>query len=99
MAGGGTNWSLVPDYILVLARDGSPAGYARKEQAFGLEPVALGKDGRPFDEPIPVYGEDLSTVVGHMVSGRGFVPIGTDAASVPLFEVTLQPVDEGSETR
>jgi hypothetical protein len=27
---------------------------------------------------IPVVGDDLQTVVGHMVAGHGFVPLGTN---------------------
>lgn len=97
LGGGETNWSLVPDYIVALGRDGNPVGYASKEQVFSLVPDAFGKDGRPLDQPIPVYADDLATVVGHMVSGRGFVPLGTDIEAVPLFEASLQPVLEGSE--
>lgn len=37
----------------------------------------------------PVYGEDLKTLVGHMVPGRGFVPLGVDEKSVPTFEAVV----------
>lgn len=34
---------------------------------------------------MPVYGEDLRTVVGQMVPGKGFVAVGVDPATVPDF--------------
>lgn len=44
-----------------------------------------------------VYGDDLRTVVGQMVPGKGFVPVGVDPATVPTFAVEVGPsVDPGS---
>jgi hypothetical protein len=34
----------------------------------------------PQDIPMPVYGEDLTTLIGHMVAGQGFVPLSSSAA-------------------
>lgn len=38
------------------------------------------------DTPVPAYARDLKTLVGHMYPDRGFVPTGTDPATVPCFE-------------
>ena len=40
----------------------------------------------------PVYADDLTTLIGHMVAGRGFVPLGADPLSVPLL-----PVQQGNQ--
>jgi hypothetical protein len=36
-----------------------------------------------------VYADDLRTVVGHMVPGRGFVPTGVDPHAVPTKEINV----------
>ena len=52
----------VPDFIPALDQEsGEIAGYVRF--------CAIGTGGA-----IPVYADDLKTVVGHMLPGRGFVP-------------------------
>lgn len=66
--------SSAPDFLAVAGRDAGIAGYARKADILG-----------PGDAPFPVYGDDLRTVVGQMVPGRGFVAAGVDPASVPTF--------------
>jgi hypothetical protein len=53
--------SRVPDFIPALDREGEIAGYVRY--------CAIRGGGA-----IPVYADDLETLVGHMVPGRGFVP-------------------------
>jgi len=50
-----------PDFIPALDQRGQIAGYVRL--------CAISAGGA-----VPVYGDDLETVVGHMVPGRGFVP-------------------------
>lgn len=72
--------SMVPDFVAVTGRLEGVVGYARKENVLGSS-----------DAPFPVYGEDLRTVIGTMVPGRGFVPIGVDPQSVPTFEVAVAP--------
>ncbi len=72
--------SSAPDFLAVAGRDGGIAGYARKEDVLA-----------PGDVPFPVYGENLSTVIGQMVPGRGFVPAGVDPATVPTFAVEVGP--------
>lgn len=71
--------ALVPDYVAVWDSDGvRTAGYITKEDF--LQPAG-GTQGTPQNppqmEPIPVVGEDLTTVVGHQVPGVGFVPLGS----------------------
>jgi hypothetical protein len=51
----------VPDFIPALDQRGEIAGYVRH--------CAIMAGGA-----VPVYGDDLKTVVGHMIPGRGFVP-------------------------
>ena len=51
----------VPDFIPALNQQGEIAGYVRY--------CAIHSGGA-----VPVYADDLQTVVGHMISGRGFVP-------------------------
>ena len=80
-----------PDFISVAGRDGSIVGYVRKEL---LLPTA--GTGGPGDGVWPVYDEDLRTVVGQMVPGKGFVPAGVDPATVPDIPVTVAPSGEPS---
>lgn len=75
--------SSAPDFLAVAGRDEGIAGYARTQDVLGAG-----------DAPFPVYGEDLRTVVGHMIPGKGFVPIGTDPGAVPTFEVSEAPSDD-----
>lgn len=65
--------SQVPDFIPALDGDDA-AGWISRDHAFPT-------DGeRPRE--IPVYADDLQTVIGHYVDGVGFVPIGIDPGSV-----------------
>jgi hypothetical protein len=74
--------SAVPDYVAVAGMR-EVVGYVSKDAVLG--------DAE--DQAWPVYADDLRTVVGHMVPGRGFVPIGVDPASVPTFEIVVRPID------
>jgi hypothetical protein len=74
--------SRAPDFIAVAGRDGvTTAGYIRKEAVLGA----------PGEVSWPVYGEDLRTVVGQMVPGKGFVPAGVDPATLPDIPVQTAP--------
>lgn len=85
-ANGQVDPSSAPDFLAVAGRDAGIAGYARKEDVLG-----------PGDAAFPVYGDDLRTVVGQMVPGKGFVPVGVDPATVLTFAVEVGPsVDLGS---
>lgn len=79
-AGGQMDLGVMPDFVPALNREGGPAGY-----------VAKGDLGSVDSTAVPVYSDDLQTVVGHMVPGRGFVPLGADAAAVRPFLVVQAP--------
>ena len=81
--------SKVPDFIAVGDSAGGIAGYARFEELFFGEPSSLTKlvVGEVTYSPIAVFGEDLRTVVGHLHSRRGFVPLGVDPATLPTITV------------
>lgn len=81
--GGLTDQSKVPDFIPALDRSGDEVGWVSKHLAV---PVDQSLDRTV----IPVFGDDLKTVVGHMIAGRGFVPLGADPNSVDEFEVTTR---------
>lgn len=74
------NVALIPDFVPALDRDGDQAGYVRKEDLGAY-------NGKADTDPMPVYENDLVTVVGHMYAGIGYVPLGTDAATVPTFQI------------
>lgn len=80
---GGLNRALVPDFIAVWDRTGtSLAGYAPKELVLGTQAPRFVSESEP-DLPVPVYGEDLNTVVGHLFPDKGFIPVGVDPESIP----------------
>jgi hypothetical protein len=79
--------SLAPDFIAVAGEDEGIVGYVPKRFLFP-EPTTR-VDLQESD--IPVYAEDLRTLIGHMVAGRGFVPLGVDPQSVPTFRVEQGP--------
>jgi hypothetical protein len=83
---GDADASLAPDFIAVAGRDGGIAGYAPKRFLF---PEAT--SGPPVLLDIPVYAEDLRTLIGHMVAGKGFVPLGVDPRTIPDFPVQQGP--------
>lgn len=78
-ANGEVDPSTVPEFVAVAGASGI-AGYVAKDAVLG-----------PSEQSWPVYADDLRTVVGHLLPGRGFVPIGVDPASVPTFEVHAGP--------
>ncbi len=83
-AGGEIDRGLVPAFIPALGQTGEQVGWIAKELA-----VPVVDDGSRL--VIPVVGDDLRTVVGHMVARHGFAPLGTDLA--PLLEaLPTQPV-------
>jgi hypothetical protein len=75
--------SSAPDFIAVAGPGSAIAGYARREDVLD-----------PHDQPFPVYGEDLTVVVGQMVPEKGFVPVGVDPNSVPDIPVVVGPVEQ-----
>ena len=73
----------MPDFIAVAWSGSGLAGYARKDDVLSA-----------LDRPFPVYAEDLRTIVGQMVPGKGFVPAGVDPNAVPDTPVMVGPVDQ-----
>jgi hypothetical protein len=80
--GGSINEALVPDFVSVSSADGlTIAGYTPKRYVLGGGDSMPGTPASPpQDLPDPVYGDDLVTLVGHMVPDVGFVALG---AAVP----------------
>lgn len=84
--GGQIDFSRVPDYIPAVGPDGADVGWVSADLAVPVKPVG---DRRV----IPVYADDLRTVVGHMVAMHGFVPVGTELG--PLLDaLPTQPLPE-----
>jgi hypothetical protein len=80
--------SRAPDFIAVAGRDAGVAGYVPKQYLFPEPTMTVGL----LDEPDwPVYADDLRTLIGHMVAGKGFVPLGVDPATVPKIPVQQGP--------
>lgn len=80
--GGAIDRTMVPDFIPALGSDGSEVGWVSKELAV---PVVDNGDRNL----IPVYADDLRTIVGHMVARHGFAPLGTELS--PLLEAVPTP--------
>ena len=78
-ANGEIDPSAVPDFVAYAGRTDRIIGWVPKSYLLDPEQHCRG----PQCEPIPVYGDDLVTLIGHDVPGRGFVPIGADPATVP----------------
>lgn len=73
---GSVNHELVPDFIPAVGTvSEEPIGWVAKDDVLPEDPNLL-------REVVPVYADDLQTVIGHMYPAIGFVPIGTDPASV-----------------
>ena len=71
--------ALVPDFVPAWARDGTTiAGYVPKAYLIESVGVVPGTPPNPPQaQPDPVYAQDLTTLVGYMVPGVGFVPLGS----------------------
>ena len=93
----------IDGYVPIVVAGGQGAarypGYARSAdlqppKSVGSKFVLIGgKETRVPDIPnIPVYSKDLKTVVGHMVMGIGFVPIGTDLSALSPFDQKDIPI-------
>ncbi|HYO42956.1 MAG TPA: hypothetical protein VES19_07115, partial [Candidatus Limnocylindrales bacterium] len=98
--GGLTNDALVPDFVSMWDRDGlTIAGYIPKRYVVdGPETTPGGTPSNPPQSlPIPVYGEDLVTLVGHSVPGVGFVALGATETPSPR-EFSEAPATEAPMT-
>ncbi len=74
----------LPDYISVVGSGDDVLGYIPAAYAF---PLIGHEEESTSDDPIPVVDTRL-ILIGHMVAGRGFVPLGTDVSDVPTILVT-----------
>jgi hypothetical protein len=92
-AGDPIDFSMVPDFIPALGQSGDIVGYVSKGSLITQGGSGFSAD-RPIAADVPVYADDLKTLVGHMVPGRGFVPIGVDKQSVPLIPFEVAPADK-----
>jgi hypothetical protein len=90
-ANGEIDPSAVPDFIAYVGRTDRIIGWVPK--SYLLEPEQHCPVPRrvPQCDPIPVYADDLTTLIGHDVPGRGFVPLGEDPAVVPEGPVRVGP--------
>jgi hypothetical protein len=86
-ANGEVDPSAVPDFIAYAGRTDQIIGWVPK--SYLIDPAQHCRG--PQCEPIPVYADDLSTLIGHDVPGRGFVPVGADPATVPERPVVIGP--------
>lgn len=88
--------SNAPDFIAVAGREEGIAGYVAKSWLFPAEDTVPGRPGDlpPEDPPWPVYADDLQTLVGYMVVGRGFVPLSTDPTAAPTSRTVEEPTPE-----
>lgn len=80
--GGVIDRSRVPDFIPALGPDGEVVGWVSKD-------LAVPEADSAARDAIPVYADDLKTIVGHMVRGHGFVPAGIDLR--PLLDAIPTP--------
>jgi hypothetical protein len=87
------DYTLVPDFVPALGRDGETVGYVSKVDLANR----VGSHGERQVKPVPVFADDLETLVGYMVLGKGFVPLGTDPASIPDFPSVAEPGDAGDK--
>lgn len=79
--------SAAPDFVPALGRDGNFVGYVSKWDL--TEPPTTVWKGQP--ESIRVYAEDLVTVIGSMIPGKGFVALGVDPSAVPGYPSVARP--------
>lgn len=88
-AGEDIDMSLVPDFVATSGPTGDIVGYVATTD---LVPRAVSV-GRPQARVIPVFGEDLQTLVGHLYPSKGFVPLGVDPAMIPEIPAVVGPAD------
>jgi hypothetical protein len=79
-ANGSLNFKLAPDFVSVVGSHGKIVGYAPRDD---VVPPTGDTSIRATSSSviIPVYGADLTTLVGHIYPGVGFVPLGHPANS------------------
>jgi hypothetical protein len=87
---GTINPSQVPDFVSVAGSNGGTIGYVNKSDILPqTAPGTVVGSAPPEAKVIAVYGPDLTTIIGHMYPGQGFVPLGTDPATVATIPATV----------
>ncbi len=76
---GSPDFSQFPDFVPASDRDGNIAGYVPVRAVF--------IDPNDDNLPIPVFAEDLSTLVGHMVPDFGFVALDESIESMEALPI------------
>jgi hypothetical protein len=84
-ADGSMDLTIVPDFIPALGRDGTQVGFVQRDLVLADQATRPSRLPPSATTEIPVLADDLASIVGHMVPGRGFVPLGVDPASVPEY--------------
>jgi hypothetical protein len=69
----------VPTYVPALDNSGNEVGYVLSAQLL-----------RPSNDPIPVVGPDLITIVGHHHPMIGYVPEGADPSTVDPLDFRVE---------
>jgi hypothetical protein len=100
ISGGSLDTSKVPDFVPVVDHSGKVVGYIRKQDLFmqggsgsgtgsASGPSAQNQANQVASAVAPVYGSDLTTVVGHMEPGVGFVPLGASPTGPTVTPTTI----------
>lgn len=85
----------VPDFIAYVGQSDHTIGWVPKA-CLGLDPSP--REAAVQEEPCPVYADDLATLIGHEVPGKGYVPLGVDPNSVPPIPASVAPSPAGPST-
>jgi hypothetical protein len=81
----------VPDFVSVAGPNGDIIGYVNRSAILPqTAPGTAVGSSPPQAQVIPVYGPDLTTIIGHMYPSQGFVPLGTGPAAVPTIPSTVE---------
>ncbi len=86
-ANGEIDPNAVPDFVAYAGRTDRIIGWVPKSYLLDPSQHCNG----PQCDPIPVFADDLTTLIGHDVPGRGFVALGVDPAMVPERPVMVGP--------
>jgi hypothetical protein len=90
---GSVDWKKVPAFVSVSV-GGKTIGYAPRADVVPWPGVSTAISG--LDVPVPVYNSDLTTLIGHLYSGIGFVPLGSSPSAIAC---RPESIIEGATTR
>jgi hypothetical protein len=85
---GGLDFAKAPDFIAVAGPTNTPIGYAPRADVVP-PPANQPLSGQSVGGVVPVYAGDLTTLIGHLYPGIGFVKIGKSPGSVPCMTETV----------